>query len=150
MMDCERADVMRRVLTVHGIKNLTNLEDIMEYATTERELECQIEGRSYVSKDPRTRLWGRPVSFRARHTNPSVETLKLHTLLVRAPAVIRFCDFVLRPSHGFQTLQSASPNSLFPPSPSLRHTNTLTRILSSFPRNPLDMLATFQLIGRCA
>uniref|UniRef100_A0A061R181 Galactosylxylosylprotein 3-beta-galactosyltransferase n=1 Tax=Tetraselmis sp. GSL018 TaxID=582737 RepID=A0A061R181_9CHLO len=77
---CERADISRRVLSIHGMKNTNHAYEVFRYATQPHELECSVGERVY-SGFSAAKFWGRALPRESLAINPIEKTSHLHQRL---------------------------------------------------------------------
>eukprot|EP00951_Prasinocladus_malaysianus_P018680 scaffold149769_cov35-Prasinocladus_malaysianus.AAC.1 len=92
MDDCERIDISRRTLTMHGFKNLTQMGDVLEYVTHDYELECSGTKRDFGSEP----MWGRQVSVVAWAQDVFYANMKLAMSLVWVATPLRLNCLAVR------------------------------------------------------
>eukprot|EP00873_Tetraselmis_striata_P002119 jgi/Tetstr1/422383/TSEL_013222.t2 len=86
MLPCERADVSRRMLTMHGFKNMTQMWEVFRYTTEDWDLGCMINSRNYAHTSNHE-LWGKSIGAETMWINPIAKTTKLNMALKKSLTV---------------------------------------------------------------
>uniref|UniRef100_A0A061RK10 Hexosyltransferase n=1 Tax=Tetraselmis sp. GSL018 TaxID=582737 RepID=A0A061RK10_9CHLO len=82
---CERGDVARRVLTMHGFKNLSQMDEVLSLATAPIELGCKVGKLRYTDWFT-YKFWGRGFPKDAHAVNPIWSTSRRYHQLKKIRA----------------------------------------------------------------
>jgi len=88
--ECERADISRRVLSLHGVKSASSMREIFRYATVDHASACAeawapaVLNSSLAAMDKTYSMWGRQIPEQARQRAFHGEDLQRDLLLRHA------------------------------------------------------------------